>query len=150
MAGGVRGEFIRGQGQRQGVEPASFGVRKSEMSEAVRGYVENLEGQIQGMMREFGVGSVEELQGVVDQGNVSVEDLEKVVGLVEMLAEVVESGELSKEMQEEMKRDPWQLDLREKIADKLGVDFVGGFHDGFAKVKQDDKWFFVDEKETVY
>ncbi len=73
-----RGQEFSG-GQRQEVSPASFDVRKADMAPDVRGYVENLEGQIQEMMRGFGVKNKEGLQQMIELGQISLEDLEHVV-----------------------------------------------------------------------
>jgi len=42
--------------------------------------------------------------------------------------------------------DPYHYVLREKLAKKLKMPYIGDFHEGIAKVFNGEKWFYIDEE----
>ncbi|MEM4282831.1 MAG: WG repeat-containing protein [Candidatus Woesearchaeota archaeon] len=43
--------------------------------------------------------------------------------------------------------DPYQINLRQKLALTLSADYIGAFSkpEGVARVKKDNKWFYIDK-----
>lgn len=46
------------------------------------------------------------------------------------------------------KLDPYQVSLRDKLAQTLQADYIGAFSktEGVARVKKGGKWFYIDKR----